>query len=281
MVEVHGHRGARGLRPENTLAGFAHALELGVDAIELDVGLSADGTVVLNHDQTLSAVNLTDTAPAWPDDPAFPYVGKRIGDLTLSQLRTVDAGVRSNERFTQTPVPGAGIPTLAETCVLLAPTGVTLAVEVKTDPGWSVEAVGRFTAAVADVLGAAGLSDRSRILAFDWRVLTAARRHHPELTRVALIERKTAVPDTAWLAGLPPGDPASAATAIGAAWLSPEHAMTTPGLIDDAHARGLRVAVWTVNTYEDASRFIKYGSDALVTDYPDLVHRTMGRSYED
>ena len=72
MVEVHGHRGARGLRPENTIPGFVHALELGVDAIELDVGMSADGTVVLNHDQLLSPVNLADTAPAWPGDPLSP-----------------------------------------------------------------------------------------------------------------------------------------------------------------------------------------------------------------
>lgn len=64
VVEVHGHRGARGLRPENTLPGFAHALELGVDAVELDVGLTSDGTVVLNHDQVLSPRNLTDTGPA-------------------------------------------------------------------------------------------------------------------------------------------------------------------------------------------------------------------------
>ncbi|TDB79280.1 glycerophosphodiester phosphodiesterase, partial [Actinomadura sp. KC216] len=68
-VENHGHRGARGLRPENTLPGFAHALDLGVDAIELDVGLSADGVVVLNHDQTLSPTNLTDTEPVHPNDP--------------------------------------------------------------------------------------------------------------------------------------------------------------------------------------------------------------------
>ncbi|HEY8482475.1 MAG TPA: glycerophosphodiester phosphodiesterase family protein [Spirillospora sp.] len=271
MVEVHGHRGARGLLPENTLAGFARAIELGVDAIELDVGMSADGTVVLNHDQALSAVNLTDTGPAWPDDPAYPYVGKRIRDLTLAQLRTIDAGTRRHERFAQTPVPGERIPTLAETCGLLAPTGVTLAIEIKTDPGWSMEAVGRFTDAVADILGSAGMMDRSRILAFDWRVLTEARRSHPSLTRVALIEERTALPDTAWLAGLPPEDPATAAAAVGATWLSPEHVMTTPGLIDHAHTRGLRVAVWTINTREDATRFIKYGTDALVTDYPNLV----------
>ncbi|MEU8802475.1 glycerophosphodiester phosphodiesterase family protein [Spirillospora sp. NPDC048819] len=274
-VEVHGHRGARGLRPENTLPGFAHALELGVDVIELDVGMSADGVVVLNHDQALSPVNLTDTAPAQPGDPAFPYVGKPVRELTLAQLRTVDAGARRHEAFTQTPVPGARIPTLAEACALLAPTDVELAVELKTDPGWPAGDVERLTAAVAGVLASAGLTRRSRLLAFDWRVLAEARRRHPEFTRVALIERKTLVPDTPWLAGLPPDDPVSAAAEMGAAVLSPEHAITTPGLVDRAHAQGLQVAVWTVNTHEDMARFIKYGTDALVTDYPDRLHAVL------
>ncbi len=258
-VEVHGHRGARGLRPENTLPGFSHALDLGVDAVELDVGLSSDGTVVLNHDQTLLPRNLTDTGPAQPDDPAFPYVGKPIRELTLAQLRTVDAGA------------GAGIPTLAEACTLLASTEVALSVELKTDPEWTDEEVALFTAAVADVLRSHGVTGRARLLAFDWRVLTEAADHYPDLGRVALIERKTLVADTAWLAGLSPADPVAAALAIGATALSPEHAITTPDLVDAAHALALPVIVWTVNDYEDMTRFIKYGVDAIVTDYPDRL----------
>ncbi|MFC7730850.1 glycerophosphodiester phosphodiesterase family protein [Actinomadura keratinilytica] len=185
-VELHGHRGARGLRPENTLAGFAHALELGVDAVELDVGITADGVVVLNHDQVLSPVTLTDTAPAHPGDPMFPYVGRAIRDLTLAQVKTLEAGVRrpldDDDPFvlTQLPVPGTALPTLAETCALLSGAyDVVLAVELKTDPSWPDADVERFTAAVAEVLAEYGLTGRSRLLAFDWRVLTAAQRTPP------------------------------------------------------------------------------------------------------
>jgi glycerophosphoryl diester phosphodiesterase len=277
-VELHGHRGARGLRPENTLAGFAHALELGVDAVELDVGITADGVVVLNHDQVLSPVTLTDTAPAHPGDPMFPYVGRAIRDLTLAQVKTLEAGVRrpldDDDPFvlTQLPVPGTALPTLAETCALLSGAyDVVLAVELKTDPSWPDADVERFTAAVAEVLAEYGLTGRSRLLAFDWRVLTAAQRHAPAAGRVALVERRTLVPGSPWLAGMAPDDPAGGALRIGATALSPEHHLATPVLVDEAQTLALPVVVWTVNEPAEMARFIGYGVDAIVTDYPDRL----------
>ncbi len=263
---MHGHRGARGLSPENTLPGFAHALTLGVDTIELDVGWTADGVLVLNHDQRLSPANLADTAPVRPGDPAFPYVGKPLRELTFEQVRTVEAGLGPN------PLPGTRIPTLDEACALLGPSGVGLSVELKTDPGWPDGEIARFTSAVVGVLRAAGLTKRSRLLAFDWRVLLEA---PADLGRVALIERRTLGPGTRWLAGLPPDDPVAAAASIGATALSPEDALTTPGLVEAAHARGLPVIVWTVNDPDEMTRFIKYGVNGIVTDHPDRLRRVL------
>ncbi|WP_019631865.1 glycerophosphodiester phosphodiesterase family protein [Actinomadura atramentaria] len=281
-VEVHGHRGARGLRPENTLPGFAHALELGVDALELDVGRTADGVVVLNHDQVLSALNVADTAPATAGDPLFPYVGRAIGELTLAQVRTLDAGLRrptsDDDPFvlTQRPAPGTGLPTLAEACALIGPAApVKLAVELKTDPSWPDARVERLTVDVAAVLDAHGLTGRSRLLAFDWRVLAAAARHAPGLGRVALIERKTLAPGTAWLAGLPPEDPVGAALSIGATALSPERRLAGRSLIEDAHALGLPVVVWTVNDPTAMHYYTALGADAIVTDYPDRLRAVL------
>ncbi|MFG1998017.1 glycerophosphodiester phosphodiesterase family protein [Spirillospora sp. NPDC048911] len=284
-VELHGHRGARGLRPENTLPGFVHALEIGVDAIELDVGLTADGVVVLNHDQVLSPVNLADTGPARPGDPMYPYVGKAIRDLTLDQIKTLDAGVRrpatDDDPFvlTQLPLGRTPLPTLAEMCALMSRVpDVELAVELKTDPGWPDSDVALFAAAVAQVLGAFDLLGRSRLLAFDWRVLVEARRYAPEAGRVALIEAKTLGLGTRWLAGQSPDDPARAALDVGATVLSPERTLTTPELVTAAHSLALPLVVWTVNEPADMARFVSYGVDAIVTDYPDRL-RTVLRQH--
>jgi glycerophosphoryl diester phosphodiesterase len=274
-VEIQGHRGARGLWPENTLPGFAKALELGVDVLELDVALTADGVPVLHHDQALRDGTVRDRGPYRPVDPAYPYVGRPIRELTLAQVKTVDAGVR-HSRFaeTQTPVPGAEVPTLAEVCALVAPHDVLLAVEIKTDPSWpEVETI---TTAAVKVLESHGLTGRSRLLAFDWRVLGVARALLPCGDRVALVEPDTL--DASWMAGQDPaGGLVAAAARAGATMISPKGVMVTPELVAAAHDRGLRVVVWTVNDPAEMARHIAFGADAIVTDYPDRLGDVLKR----
>lgn len=278
-IEIVGHRGARGLRPENTLPGFAHALGIGVDTIELDVGLTADGAIVCNHDQALSPVNCVDTAPVTPGDPLFPYVGRPLRELTLAQVKTVDAGARHRQdglAATLVPEPGTPPPTLAEAAALIAGyDGVWASVELKTSPEWPDADVEWFVATVRETLEACGLSGRFRLLGFDWRVVVAARLMLPGVECVALVEEETVRPGTAWLAGFEltdPADPADlvgAALAAGATVLSPYHRQVTRALVDHAHRLGMRVVPWTVNDPAAMARFIDLGVDGLVTDYPD------------
>ncbi|MEO5876879.1 MAG: glycerophosphodiester phosphodiesterase family protein [Streptosporangiaceae bacterium] len=270
-IEAHGHRGARGLRPENTLPAFAHALSIGVDAVELDVGLTADGVPVVHHDQTLSALTARDTL--------YPCVGRPIRELTLAQIKTVDAGVRraldADDPFvlTQLPMPGTPVATLAEVCALVGGSPVGLAVELKTDPTWSDAAVGEFVEAVVAVLDAHGMTARSRLLGFDWRFLPHARRHAPAAHRSALVETPTL--DPAWLAGQDPAHPAAGAFAAGATVFSPQHVILTRGLYDDAASLGMPVTVWTVNEPAEMIQFMDMGVAAIVTDYPDRLREAM------
>ncbi|WP_326646500.1 glycerophosphodiester phosphodiesterase family protein [Streptosporangium sp. NBC_01755] len=283
-AEIHGHRGARGLRPENTLPGFAHALELGVDALELDVALTADRRPVLTHDLTVSAVTSVDVRPAFRDDPAFPYVGRPVGELTLAQLRTLECGVRvprhPEDRFapTQLPVPNTRMPTLGSVLGLLdayGADGVRVHVELKSDPtrpDLSADP-GEFTELVVAELDRHRRLDLAAILSFDWRILRIARSLAPATGRYALIERATM--DDAWLDGLHledfGGDIPAAAAEAGGTTLSPDHVLVDSELALRAEKAGLPLAVWTVNEPGRAAELLDLGVAAIVTDYPDRM----------
>src|SRR5918994_2004531 len=93
--DLQAHRGGLGLTTESTLAGFAKAIELGVTTLELDTQVTQDEHVVVTHDRRVSAVKCQDTAPAFPGDPEFPYVGDFITNLTLAQVKTVECGYQA------------------------------------------------------------------------------------------------------------------------------------------------------------------------------------------
>ncbi|MEU2034657.1 alpha/beta hydrolase [Nocardia amamiensis] len=289
--EIQGHRGGRGLWSENTLAGFAQAMDLGVDVIELDVGLTRDGVPVISHEQKIDGHTVRDTGPVRPSDPQFPYVGKPIRELTAEQIRTLDTAV-VNKSFagTQQAAPrGSGVPTLAEAAALASGRGVTLAVEIKTDPSWSDAEVRAVVAATVACLS--GYDVPYRVLGFDWRVLTHAAELAPDVDRVALVSSRTAT--EAWLGvdpgvsgpgrvrGMaaqvagprrsPGGDIPAAARQAGATMLSPERAMVTGEFLQQAADVGMPLVPYTVNNPDEMRRLIEEGVAGIVTDHPDLL----------
>ncbi|WP_246265211.1 glycerophosphodiester phosphodiesterase family protein [Acrocarpospora pleiomorpha] len=281
-VELHGHRGARGLRPENTLPGLAFALELGVDALEFDVTLTSDRQLILSHDLTISPLTSADTTAFTPGDAMFPYVGKPVKSLTQYQIRTLDAGVRrpkkANDPFaaTQVPIPDTRMPTLGAVLGLVSAYGadqVRLHVELKSDPTRPDLSPDHqlFTDLVLAELARHNRVQTSAILSFDWRILQAARDAVPH--RFALIEADTI--DPAWLAGFDVRDVAddipAAAEAVGATALSPDRELIDLPLMTSAALRGLPVVAWTVNDPEEAARLIDLGVAGIVTDYPDRM----------
>ncbi|WP_431897067.1 glycerophosphodiester phosphodiesterase family protein [Nonomuraea sp. bgisy101] len=278
-VEIHGHRGARGLWPENTLPGLSHAMELGVHALELDVALTADRRMVLTHDLTVSAVTSADTRPLTAQDPMFPYVGKPINALTHAQLRMLDVGVRLPRHpddpfaLTQKPMPETRMPTLGAVLGLVNAydaDGVRLHVELKSDPTRPELTSDplEFTEAVVAELDRHGRLANAAILSFDWRIIEHAARLAPDTRRFALIELDT----LDWNGDLGDDVPA-AARAAGATTLSPEYDMVDEALMAQAAAAGLTVAVWTVNDAATAGRMLDLGVAGIVTDYPDRMRQ--------
>jgi glycerophosphoryl diester phosphodiesterase len=275
-IELHGHRGARGLLPENTLASFAGALAIGVDAIELDVAMTADGIVVVTHDPRLNP-DITRTASgAWLDAPGPAVRALRAADLARYDVGRIRPGSGYAVAYPdQSPRDGARIPALAE--VLRLDPRVTINIELKTfprDPGLAVDgaAMADAVVAVADAAGAAG---RIIVQSFDWRGPRRLRRTRPEI-RLAWLTSSAVLTDArCWWDGPDPADfggsvPRAVAAEGGPTW-APAYADLTEESLAEARALGLKVVPWTVNQPDEMRRLIRWGVDGLITDRPDLA----------
>ncbi|WP_273545190.1 alkaline phosphatase [Arthrobacter sunyaminii] len=287
--DLQAHRGGRGEYTEESLTGFAHALELGVSTLELDLHLSKDGKVVVWHDDTIDAEKCRDTAPVQPGDPQFPYVGARVADLTLAQLKTLDCGYQQLPGFPeQEVVQGNRIAELRDVYELADAYGarkIRFNVETKVEDGQAggpgMEAL---TRAVVTEVQASGRERYTTIQSFDWASLNLVKQIAPRLTLVALAgdaaELGVGQPGAApQLGGIDiddyDGSVARAAAAAGYDVLSPITTTVTAEMIRDAHRAGLPVIPWTVNTAEDMNDLIDAGVDGIITDYPTLLRAVM------
>jgi glycerophosphoryl diester phosphodiesterase len=293
VLEVQGHRGARGLWPENTVAAFAGALGLGVSALELDCAVTRDGVVVVSHDPELNP-DLTRSA----DGRFLAKPGPRIFDLTWEELRSYDVGrLKPGSAYAarfpeQEPVDGERIPRLADVLALVRARGqgrVRVAIEVKTFPDQPELTAGpeAFVAALRLDLKATGTLAMVSIMAFDWRVLVAAQRLMPEVATVALTEQQNggdtvrigAPQPSPWLGGLDPAHFGNSVVRLvkqtGAGTWGPDYQDLNAQRIAEAHALGLRVVPWTVNAPVDMERLLALGVDGMTSDRPDVLRELL------
>lgn len=293
MLELQGHRGARGLWPENTLAAFGGALELGVSTLELDCGLTRDGVVVVTHDPELNP-DLTRGA----DGRFLAGAGPRILDLTFRELEGYDVGrLKPGSAYAarfpeQEPVDGERIPRLTEVLALVRTRGlgrVRVAIEVKTFPEQPERTAPpeALAAALRQDVEATGTLAMVSIMAFDWRVLAAVQRLMPEVPTVALTEQQNggdtvrlgATSPSPWLGGLEPARFGNSVVrlvkATGAGTWGPDYQDLNAQRIAEAHALGLRVVPWTVNATVDMERLLAFGIDGMTTDRPDVLRELL------
>lgn len=292
--DLQGHRGARGLAPENTLVAFARALSLGVTTLELDLAVTKDGVVVVSHDPLLNPDVTRETDGQWIQKHGPPFQS-----LTLTEIRRLDVGrLRPGSAYAaqfpeQVPSDGAHIPTLAEVFALANKAGnnsVRFNIETKLDPRNPDETLTPepFVDTVLTVVREAGATSRTTLQSFDWRTLRYAQKVAPEVVTVYLtvqqgddriqVGRPGASP---WLAGFDVDDhggsvPRLVKAAGGRVW-SPFHRDLKPELLAEAHRLGLAVVPWTVNRPEDMEALIDQGVDGLITDRPDLGREVLSK----
>ncbi len=259
---VEGHRGSRGTMPEDTLPAFNEALRVGADVLELDMGVTKDGVVVISHEP-----RVTPERCLGPDgkklEKAIP-----IHSLTYAELRRYDCGSLPNPKFPrQRQVPGTPMPTLDEVFALVenstypAAAAVQFNIETKifpAEPGLTPPPA-EFAALVADVIKKHHMEKRVILQSFDVRTLKAMKKLLPQV-RTAQLTNDNLL------------DVVPALKAAGTDIWSPNSRWVTPESVMEAHDAGIEVAPWTLNTPAEWDMAIGSGADAIITDYPeDLV----------
>jgi len=301
--DLQGHRGARGLAPENTIPAFARALEIGVTTLELDVGITRDGVLVVHHERRLDPDVARGPDGRWLKPPTAA-----IHDLTYHELQRYDVGrIRPGSDYSkrfpeQKRMDGVRIPTLDAVFELTRHARnemVRFNIETKLSPLEPESAPGpeEFARALIKAVRANGMEKRAIIQSFDWRTLAVVLKEAPEIATAYLTAEREWTDNIE--AGRPEGSPwtagirfrdhgsvprmvaaaVSAANAAGARraeriW-SPYFGDLTAALVKEAKSLGLRVLPWTVNEHADLERMIDWGVDGIITDYPDRLREIM------
>ena len=254
-IEVQGHRGARGLRAENTLAAFRYALEVRSDVLELDLHATRDDILVVTHDP---AINWSICLP--PE--GRPAEGKVIiRSLTLEELQRYDCGSLVDPRFPdQKPEPGERIPSLREVLELVSAPKyrkVGLNIELKSIPSRPdlYPEPREYASLLMDELKKYDAVRRTTVQSFDHRVLREVLEIDPSVSVSVLTGRSS-------------HDYAALLKKTGGRIISPHHEWITAEDVTAVRSAGGRVIPWTANNPEEWDRLIRAGVDGIITDYP-------------
>ena len=291
--DLQGHRGARGLMPENTLPAFSKALSIGVTTLEMDLAITSDGHVVVSHNPHLEPDIARNSDGAW-----LQQRSPSIHSMTLKAVKTYDVG-RLNparkyaKRFPdQQAIDRTTPPTLGEVFELVIQSGnelVRFNIEVKINPEKPAMTLApkEFVQAVLRVIRRYKMENRVVVQSFDWRALQAVQNLAPGIATSYLTANQswlnnlqTGMPGASpWMSGLDvdnfDGIAARAVEAAGGAIWSPYHKEVSLKSIKLAHELGLSVIVWTVNNPDRMAKLIDMGVDGIISDYPDRLRQVL------
>ena len=300
-LDIQGHRGARGLLPENTLPAFARALSIGVSTLELDCAITRDGIVVVSHDSTLNPEITRDTstegAGRWITRTDLPIARFTFDELQRFDVGRIDPASAYAKRFAQQQaIDGTRMPALENVFALARKAGnsaVRFNIETKLSPLHPERTVAPdvFAKTLIDVVRHNHLESRVVVQSFDWRTLAVVRHEAPEITTACLTAQQPFMDNiraremsSPWNAGLhirqfagsiPRMVKAAVGKIRGAIW-SPCSNDVDAAVVREAQSLGLTVVVWTVNSETDMRRMMALGVDGMISDYPDLLRRVAG-----
>jgi glycerophosphoryl diester phosphodiesterase len=291
-LDLQGHRGARGLAPENTLRAFEVGLQNGVTTLELDIAITRDGVLVIHHDLALNPAFARDAQGRWLEQPSAP-----IHTMTFDELQRYDVGrLKPGHRYSanypdQVAVDGTRVPRLSDLFDLVKKGGhdkVRFAIETKLDPRQpdATLAPEPFAKAVVEEIRKAGMAERAQILSFDWRTLQVVQRIAPDIPTVYLSAQRPfldnigadAPEPSAWTAGFQYAEYKSVprmVKAAGGQFWSVYFGDLDAAKLKEAKSLGLKVLVWTINDPQTMERMLDLGVDGVITDRPDIARKVL------
>lgn len=271
QIDVQGHRGCRGLFPENTIPGFLHALDLGVHTLEMDVVTSADDHVIVSHEPYFHHDISLD--PEGNEISAANQQAHNIFLMTVEEIQQYDVGSKSHPDYPQQAKLRVHKPTLREVFVAVEEyivdndmPPVQYSIEIKRKPerdGKMHAVVTHFVDLVQQVIEDSDLIDRCLIQSFDIETLQILHHRYPEIRLVYLVEN------------LDPFDENMEALGFTPEVYSPDFSLLTTELLNEVHDSGMLLVPWTVNGFEDIEKCLALGIDGIISDYPDRVFKLL------
>lgn len=263
-----GHRGARGLLPENTTPAFLKALEFQeIVTLELDLAVSKDKQLIVSHEPWMSALICShpDGRPVEEQEEQE----LKIYDMTAAEIQAFDCGQRGNSNFPEQVPQAAYKPTLAAVVEAAEEKATTLKrplpfynIEIKSLPEWDQVFTPEpkvFVALVIRELQRLSISERSTVQSFDVRSLQALKAQAPRQRMAYLIANRNSLRENLDLLGFQPDI------------YSPYFLLCTPELVDSLHQQNIQLIPWTVNETSQMQSLIDMGVDGIITDYPDRI----------
>ena len=249
-IKIQGHRGARGMLPENTLAAFKYAIENKIDVLELDLQMTKDKEIIIYHDKNIN----TDICSG---------ISKPIKTLSLQEIKEYDCGSKKNTNFPkQQPIMGEKIPSFIELIKLIQSEykdkTIELNIEIKTEKSLDTDdEIYEFSNKLIDILHKYNITNNVIIQSFDVRALKNIKEIDSLIKTSYLIEELPSIDNLIKIS-----------KQLGVKIISPEYKLINKNIVTKLHENGFEVLPWTINDINILKQNIEYGVDGIITDYP-------------
>ena len=262
-IDVQGHRGCRGLLPENTIPAFQKAIDLGVKTLEMDLVISKDNKVVVSHDPFMSheiALDVSGNEITESEEQSY-----NLYTMTYDSIKMYDCGSKHHKRFPNQKKLNVYKPLLTEVIDLAEVQThhkIQYNIEIKSLPKWDnvfTPKVEEFVALVLKIINEKGISKRVTLQSFDVRALEEIKKNAPQINTSLLVDEYESINNKLNLLSYKPEI------------ISPYFKLINASIVNNLHKKGYKVIPWTINEQKDINAMIDYKVDGIISDYPDRV----------